>query len=452
MNTKLLSHKTLSLNQIFSLSIKIFLLLLFLFARTFTGINIFGFRLGEYLIGGSLVLLILHVLLIPLFKRKYILDDKNLNIVISILILSFFVFLFINNNDFLNEFIYKTSSYIWSIGAVSIGYIYLSYFKFKIYRFDIVLTLLSLFVIYLFSTRGISENNQNILLNFTDKFEYPKGSDLLLVFIFVFYIYAVKSDYSKASFINLCFMTSIYVPLFLVKSRSGFISLIIFLLILLPKYVKYFKKFDKYILLTILISIILLLISTSWVVSRDISIDEEIEEELKYVITSRYQTINDNVYEREVLKLKLFYFRDGRIFSSDGNLNWRFQIWQDIFRDMGYSRLFIMGYGFDDIIPAMDSDQRYGQDKQNINVHNYFVHIFSRGGAIHLSLMLMMYYYIYKKFYINNMTKDYFLITLPLIFNSLFDPSMENAHYPIIFYILLGMALNKSIMTKWEKQ
>tara|TARA_B100002019_G_C20910754_1_gene422711 strand:- start:405 stop:557 length:153 start_codon:yes stop_codon:yes gene_type:complete len=50
------------------------------------------------------------------------------------------------------------------------------------------------------------------------------------------------------------------------------------------------------------------------------------------------------------------------------------------------------------------------------------------------------------------MTKDYFLITLPLIFNSLFDPSMENAHYPIIFYILLGMALNKSIMTKWEKQ
>ena len=93
MSIKLLSHKTLSLNQIFSLSIKIFLLLLFLFARTFTGVNIFGFRLGEYLIGGSLVLLILHVLLIPLFKKKYILDDKILNIVISILILSFFVFL-----------------------------------------------------------------------------------------------------------------------------------------------------------------------------------------------------------------------------------------------------------------------------------------------------------------------------------------------------------------------
>ena len=87
MNTKLLSRKTFNSTQIFSLFIKIFLLLLFLFARTFTGINIFGFRLGEYLIGGSLILLILHVLLIPLFKRKYILDDKNLNIVISILII-----------------------------------------------------------------------------------------------------------------------------------------------------------------------------------------------------------------------------------------------------------------------------------------------------------------------------------------------------------------------------
>ncbi len=452
MNTKLLSRKTFNSTQIFSLFIKIFLLLLFLFARTFTGIDIFGFRLGEYLIGGSLILLILHVLLIPMFKRKYILDDKNLNIIISILIFSFFASLFINNSDFLNEFIYKTSSYIWSIGAISVGYIYLSYFRFKIYKFDVVFTLFSLFVIYLFSTRGISENNQNILLKFTDKFEYPKGSDLLLVFIFVFYIYAVKSDYSKASLINLCFMVSIYIPLFLVKSRSGFISLILFLLILLPKYVQYFKDFDKYILLTILISIILLLISTSWVVSRDISIDEEIEQELKYAITSRYQTINDNVYESEVLKLKLFYFRDGRIFSADGNLNWRFQIWQDIFSEMGYSRLFITGYGFDDIIPAMDSDQRYGQDKQNINVHNYFVHIFSRGGVIHLSLILLMYYYIFKKFYINGMTKDYFLISLPLIFNSLFDPSMENAHYPIIFFILLGMALNKSIMAKWEKE
>ena len=38
----------------------------------------------------------------------------------------------------------------------------------------------------------------------------------------------------------------------------------------------------------------------------------------------------------------------------------------------------------------------------------------------------------------------------PLIFNSLFDPSMENAHYSIIMYILIGLALNNRIILKEE--
>ena len=88
-----------------------------------------------------------------------------------------------------------------------------------------------------------------------------------------------------------------------------------------------------------------------------------------------YATINDNLYEESVLKLKLFYFNDGRIFSSDGNLNWRFQIWQDVYHDMNSSDILFNGYGYSNIIPAMDSDQRGGQDSQNINVHNYFIHI-----------------------------------------------------------------------------
>ena len=55
-------------------------------------------------------------------------------------------------------------------------------------------------------------------------------------------------------------------------------------------------------------------------VSKNIAIDETISEELKFAITSRYKTINDNKYEKEVLELSLFYFQDGRIFTTDGNL------------------------------------------------------------------------------------------------------------------------------------
>ena len=238
----------------------------------------------------------------------------------------------------------------------------------------------------------------------------------------------------------------------MVKSRSAFISCVIFLILLIPYFRKNKKNFDKKLFFTILASVIVFVLSTSWVVSRDLVVDEEISDELKFAITSRYQTINDNVYEAEYLKLNLFYFEDGRIFTTDGNLNWRFQIWQDIFSDMWNTEYFYFGYGYEDLIPAMDNDQRYGQDKQNINVHNYFVHIFSRGGIFSLLLVVLFYFYLYQAFKFKDLKLDFLQIFIPLIFNSFFDPCMENAHYPIIFYLLLGLTFNKSIIFNRNKK
>lgn len=428
-----------------SFLIKFFIFLIFLFARTLTGISIFGFRLGEYFIGFCFVLIIFYSFIIPLFKKEYFLNDKKLNIYLCLLVISFFLSNLISGESLYNPFIYKTSSYIWSFGALIIGYKLLIFINFKIYKSDIYFSFLGLFVIYLFSTKGISQHRQNILMNFTDKFEYPKGSDLLLACIFVFYLFLEKKSYSKNSFFIFFMFCSLLTPLFLVKSRSGFISLLIFAILTLPIFKRKILTFDYSFLLVFVFSVLIFVISTSWVVSKDIVIDEEIDSEIKYAITSRYRTINDNTYEREVLKLKLFYFEDGRLFSSDGNLNWRFQIWQDIFSDMKGAPLLI-GYGYSDIIPAMDSDQRLGQDRTNINVHNYFVHILSRGGILHVYLVITIYYLLYKKFTSLGSKSDYYLIILPLIFNSLFDPSMENAHYPIILFILVGLAFHKPII------
>ena len=54
----------------FSLFIKIIIFLVFLFARTFTGFTIFGFRLGEYFIAGSFTLLIIFLLLFQFIKKN----------------------------------------------------------------------------------------------------------------------------------------------------------------------------------------------------------------------------------------------------------------------------------------------------------------------------------------------------------------------------------------------
>ena len=65
-----------------------------------------------------------------------------------------------------------------------------------------------------------------LFLNYTDKFEYPKGSDLLLAFIFVFYIFLTRKQFSQNSLIVL-FVGALYAPL-LVKVEAHF-SLMIFL-------------------------------------------------------------------------------------------------------------------------------------------------------------------------------------------------------------------------------
>lgn len=435
---------------ILSLLIKIFIFLIFLFARTFTGLTFFGYRLGEYIIGGSFVLLIVFTIFVPIFKKKFLLESKSINLFCILLILSFVISNVANGVSFSNELIYKSSSYIWSLGSIIIGYYILSEKYFVINKEDTLFSFFGLFIIYIFSTRGISQNLQNFFLNYTDKFEYPKGSDLLLAFIFVFYIFLSRKNFSQNSLIIFLLIGAMYAPLFMVKSRSAFLSLLIFSIIVFPEFKKNINKLDKYFYISIVFSLIIFALSSSWVVSRDISVDDEITDDIKFAITSRYNTINDNVYEETVLNISLFYFRDGRIFSSDGNLNWRLQIWQDVLKDMWKSQDLINGYGYHDLIPAMDSDQRLGQDGTNINVHNYIIHIISRGGLIHLSFMLLIYFFLFQKFKYNTYQTDYKLIVFPLIFNSLFDPSMENAHYSIIMYILIGLALNNRIILKEE--
>ena len=434
----------------FSLLIKIFIFLTFFFARTFTGLTFFGYRLGEYIIGGTLLLLIIFTILIPIIKKKYLLESKSINMLCVLLILTFAISNVLNGVSFFDEFIYKSSSYIWSLGALVIGYYILSEKYFVINKEDSYLSFFGLIIIYIFSTRGISQNLQNFFLNYTDKFEYPKGSDLLLAFIFVLYIFLSRKKFSQNSLIIFLLVGAMYAPLFMVKSRSAFLSVLIFSIIVFPKFKKNIKKLDKYFYISLLFSLIIFALSSSWVVSRDISVDEEITDDIKFAITSRYNTINDNVYEDTVLNISLFYFRDGRIFSSDGNLNWRLQIWQDILTDMSKSRDLISGYGYHDLIPAMDNDQRLGQDGTNINVHNYIIHIVSRGGLIHLTFITMIYFFLFQKFKYNSFQTDYKLLVFPLIFNSLFDPSMENAHYSIIMYILIGLALNNRIILKEE--
>ena len=123
----------------------------------------------------------------------------------------------------------------------------------------------------------------------------------MLASVVILYLVLFKLKFSNISLNIVIIYTALFVPLFLYKSRSGFFSILIFLIFVL----NYFKnkkiKIDRSNKLTFVISIIIFNIN-SWVVSRNIVLDSDITEELNQ-ITNRYSTIYDNKYEEEILEL-----------------------------------------------------------------------------------------------------------------------------------------------------
>ena len=102
------------------------------------------------------------------------------------LVLHFLFSAIISNSSFTDLYIYRSSTYIWSI-----GFLYLSIIIFEKRKLTLryIFALLALLLwIYIYNIYGISNQLQDLLLTISDKFEYHKGSDLLIMFVFTFFI------------------------------------------------------------------------------------------------------------------------------------------------------------------------------------------------------------------------------------------------------------------------
>ena len=102
-----------------------FLMLTMVFARSFIGVYIFGYRIGELLIPLSMVIFILFS-----FQKVtdfFLLDiDKNQLLIQKLMIGSFIIISFFNGSSFFNPYTYKSSSYIWTIGFLFLGLLFLN--------------------------------------------------------------------------------------------------------------------------------------------------------------------------------------------------------------------------------------------------------------------------------------------------------------------------------------
>ena len=420
-----------------------------LFGRPYSGLYFSSFRLGELLIGFFLILNLL-ILFLPIKYLKTNIDySNNIIYLYKLIILSFFIVLLINNGDITNLYSYKSSSYIWMTGAL----IFSSYFVESIFNKKIIFILILFYLVYQFSTIHYPESLITFFETYSDKFDFQKGSDLLIIYV-VSILFIQRNMQNKFTAFSI-FLTSssILLPLFLFKSKGAFLPAVIFII--------YYLFLTKKIVTTqvmktlgiCFLSLVLFIVSTFEVYGnlnfKKMGMDGyNSAEELTQLFT--FQELDKGLTaittEKNTDKFFLsFFIMDGRLYSREMMANWRLEIWQDILRDLNNENRFLKGYGYNEIIPAMDLVHRRGTDGTNENPHNFVFYILARGGLIQLLLfaalyiqLIIFYYKKYKNFHI-------LLFLIPILTTSLFDASMESIRFPLIFYSFLSYFMMYSV-------
>ena len=425
-------------------TISLFFTLVFILGRTFMGVYIFGFRVGEIMMGASLLILISSLI----FFNKELIDvfGKNFVRVNFLILLSFILNALYTNSSFTSPYTYKSSSYIWTI-----GFFFLGYFFFRVNNISTSFMYFQIGVliyIYFFSIYGLPTSITDFFLTISDKFEPHKGSDILIMFVTVFFISNRLNSNKRFAFELFVAFSVAYLPLVLFKSRASIIALLIFFIYEFIYFNSELKSnFKRNAILTIFcigifLQSVFLVSGSGFLEDSQESFVSEVEYGLDYIATYRADP-DDEVF-------RLFYIAEDdlgtkttRIFSTDNNLNWRLQIWQDVAYDLFYKDSLITGYGFQGMIPAMEPIDRQGLDRLNENVHNFPVNLLARGGFVTLILYMCLYTIFFSNMK-NKYGSYYFLpFFVPVFFNTLFDVTMENSHYPLIFYFVIGMMYTK---------
>lgn len=435
-------------NKIFKLSLGFFFLSILLFGRTFMGIFVFNdYRVGEISMGLSFMLSLF--LTIYLLKKKNLFPEINLSVLytyVSIL-LFFLINLILTNSSLLNTYTFKSSSYIWTFGFFLLGYIFYWHNNYnKKFHYFLVGLLIYL---YFYSIYGIPYEYVQTILLYSDKFEPHKGSDIMIIFVSTLFIFNRIVSNKRIGLEVFLFFSVSYLPLILFKSRASFIAILIFIFFEMNYYrsesIKASFKRNTLIfviLLLVFIQSVFLVSGSTFLETSQENFISEVEYGLEYITTYRADP-DDEVFRLFYIAEDVLGTRTTRIFSTDNNLNWRLQIWQDVLYDLNTKNSLFSGYGYKDIIPAMERIDRQGLDRLNENVHNFLITLIARGGLITLTQFIILLFTLfssYKKLY-----GKYFILPffVPIFFNTLFDVTMENSHFPLIFYFVLGMMLNK---------
>ena len=431
------------LNLTYFLLNLVFIFPTIVFGRTFMGLKIINFRIGEIIVGISLFLTIFFV-----FNRKKIKIYFGQKVYRAYILLNIFVVIpiLIPFTNLLNSYTFQSSSYIWLMSFIFFNkYFHPNLNISKKYIFSLNMSLLT---VYYFSVINFPKFLATYFLKNSDKFDYLKASEILLIFVIVVYLNnRYLSKFISFSFVINTILFSLFAPLIIFKSRGAALAFFIFIIFEIFSFKKSFK-FTKMNLLGVFVICPLIFMLSARLVT-DVEPDESQDLTTNDIVGSLFDEKNTSINTifsfymiQNIDDLKSFNFiNKGRLFSADGNINWRLQIWQDVILDSFDEFKYIYGSGYKEIIPAMNNPLYRGADGTNEYVHNYLINIYARGGLLQLGAILYFYYQLLKTSKYKFNKKNLLNYFLPLLVVSLFDSSMSSPQFPFLFFLFYGQNL-----------
>ena len=402
------------------------ILIILVNGRSLMGLYLLGFRLAELLTGFSILLFFLLI-----YKYNFFRENLGQKFVNSFLILVFYFFItnLLNSANFLDLYLYKTSVYIWYISFMFFGFIIFK--NIEITEKYFYVGYLGLFIQFMFNVLYYPNFLTQFFNEYSDKTQFLKGAEIAIFFIVVtFFANKYGENHSLVDLFVLS--SSLYIPLIFFKSRSAAIALFIYIVVMVYRKKKYFFENRRRSFILFTISTILFLTTSHFLVDNTFEI-QETPEAVAQVFKHKY--IVSNTFDD---KVPFFYIFENRLYSADGNLNWRLQLWQEIVIFAEQNDQIIFGQGFHIKPLVFDNFIYSGLDGLNENSHNYFLNIFIRGGIFGVLLVLYFFYNMIKIPKVNFTNSEFLIFFLPLVFISMFDGSMENPYFAIVFYFFVS--------------
>ena len=315
-------------------SLFILILMILVNGRSLMGLYLFGFRLAELLTGFSIFLIFLLIYKIKFFREN--LGPKFVNSFL-ILVFYFFVLNLINSANFLDLYLYKSSVYIWYISFMFFGLVVFKNLEFTKNYFYI--GYLGLFIQFMFNVIYYPDFLTQFFNEYSDKTQFLKGAEIAIFFIVVTFF--TNKYIEKGLLVDLFVLTSsIYIPLIFFKSRSAAIALFIYIAVMVYRKKRYFFENKRRSFIVFLISIILFITATHFLLDNSFKL-QETPDAVAQVFKHKY--IVSNTYDGEASFLYIF---ENRLYSADGNFNWRLQLWQEIIMFAEQNDEIIFGQGF----------------------------------------------------------------------------------------------------------